>query len=136
MKDIASQRYLKSSALYLAVLLLSVINLQSGCDFISPKSSFRLAVPEKDYSYNYSAKHLKEFLEKGGFEIELVFADNAIDANRMVATQEADMTFAMDHSAFIPEAIGSDAGKLRTIAPIYQRLFFLFSKIDLDTLDR
>lgn len=136
MRDIASQGYLKSSALYIAVLLLSVIYLQSGCDFISPKKSFKLAIPEKDYSYNYSARHLKEFLEKGGFEIELVFADNAIDANRMVATKEADLTFAMDHSDFIPEAIGSDAGKLRTIAPIYQRLFFLFSKIDLDTLDR
>lgn len=54
----------------------------------------------------------------------------------MVATGEADLTFAMDHSDFIPKAIGPEAGKLRTITPLFQRLFFLFSKTDLDTLDR
>lgn len=136
MIDAASQRFFKSWKLYWIVVLNCILIFQSGCDFISPQRSFKLAVPEKDYSYNYSAKHLKAFLEKGGFKIELIFADNAIDANRMVSIGEADLTFAMDHSDFIPAAIGSEAGKLRTITPLFQRLFFLFSKTDLDTLDR
>ena len=64
MKDLVSQAYLKSSGLYLVALLLSIIYLQSGCDFILPKNSFKLAVPEKDYSYYFSAKHIKAFLEE------------------------------------------------------------------------
>jgi hypothetical protein len=107
----------------------------SRCDLVAPKKTFKLAIPEKDYSCNYSSKHLKEFLEKSGFGIDILLADNAIEANRMVATGEADLTFVMDHSTFIAEAIGANTGKLRTIVPLFQRLFFLFSKTELDTLD-
>lgn len=49
---------------------------------------------------------------------------------------EADLTFIMSHSSFIPEALGSEAGKLRTISPLFERLFFLFSKLPrVDTLN-
>ena len=136
MKKNSSGKLLGSSRLYIGIFCISILFVFDGCDFIAPQKTFKLVVPEKDYSYNRTAQHLKEFLEKGGFKIELVFADNAIDANRMVANEEADMTFAMDHSTFIPEAIGSKAGRLRTMVPLYQRLFFLFSKAALDTLDR
>ena len=127
--------YLKTSRLLLITFCIFAIIGISGCDLVAPKKSFKLAIPEKDYSYNYSSKHLKEFLEINGFKIDIILADNAIEANRMVATGEADLTFVMDHSSFIPEAIGANAGNLRTIVPLFQRLFFLFSKTKLDTLD-
>lgn len=102
--------------------------LLHGCDHFSPKSSFILAVPENDHSYNISAKHLVSFLEEGGFKVEILPAKNAIDANHLVASGEADLTFIMNHSKFIPEKLGRQAGKLRTICPMYQRLLFLFSE--------
>lgn len=126
-------KYPKPAIKYLIALFTSAGLLVAGCDLISPEKRFKLAVPDQDYSYQYSAKHLKAFLESGGFEIEIVSAENAIDANEMVAKGEADLTFAMDSSEFIPEAIGPDAAKLRTIVPLFQRLFFLFSMSDVKT---
>ena len=107
--------------------------LLTGCEYFSPKKSFRLAVSETDYSYNYSAQHLKSFLEEGGFDIEIVKVESAIAANRMVAEGNADLTFIMNQSNFIPKAIGSKVSNLRTIVPLFPRLFYLFSKEKIDT---
>ncbi len=46
----------------------------------------------------------------------------------MVAQGKADLTFILGHSEFIPNELGSDAGKLRAISPLFERLFFLFSR--------
>lgn len=104
-----------------------------SCEYYKPQRSFRLAVSETDYSYNYSAEHLKSFLEGGGFEIEIIPAENAIEANRMVAQGEADLTFVMNHSEFMPRVIGVEISNLRTIAPMFPRLFYIFSKEQIDT---
>lgn len=109
-------------------LLLIIILHLSGCDNFHPKTSFRLAVPEGDHSYYNSSQHLKTFLEQGGFHVQIITTDNVIEANRMVAQGKADLTFIMNHSDFIPIELGVDAGKLRTICPLFERLFFLFSK--------
>ena len=99
-----------------------------SCDIFTPQKTFRLAVPESDFTYNITAGHLKSFLEVGGFPIEIVHTANAIEANRLVANGEADLTFVMNHSDFIPEAVGPEARMLRTIAPMFNRLAFLFSR--------
>jgi len=104
-----------------------------SCDFYSPQKSFKLAISKTDYSYNYSAEHLKTFLEEGGYDIEIIPAVNAIEANRMVALGEADLTFVMNHSNFIPQAIGSEVSNLRTIMPLFPRLFYIFSRNPVDT---
>lgn len=114
--------------IYLSILVV----LLSSCDNINPKKSFKLAVPEFDHTYYKSGKHLKSFLEKGGFKIEIIKTTDIIEANQLVAEGKADLTFIMNHSDFIPSKIGSDAGKLRTITPLFERLFFLFSKSPLD----
>lgn len=111
--------------------LLLILVLLVACDNVKPQRTFRLAVPKGDHSYYNSSQHLKSFLEKGGFRIKIISADNAIEANRMVAQGEADITFIMSHSEFIPNELGADAGKLRTICPLFERLFFLFSKYPL-----
>ncbi len=68
------------------------------------------------------------FLKAGRYKVDIVLTENAIEANRLVAQGKADLTFIMNHSEFIPEAIGAETGKLRTICPMYERLLFLFSK--------
>lgn len=107
---------------------LLILLLMTSCDFFSPQKSFRLAIPKNDYSYNSSAQHLVSFLQEGGFRVDIIETDNAIEANRLVARGEADLTFIMNHSSFIPQALGSEAGNLRTISPMFERLFFLFSR--------
>jgi len=109
-------------------LFLSVLLLLGSCDIFTPQKSFRLAIPKNDYSYNVSAQHFVSFLERGGFSIEVIPTDNAIEANRLVAEGKADLTFIMNHSSFIPRELDSAAGKLRTIGPMFERLFFMFSK--------
>lgn len=102
--------------------------LLSACDSLRPKKTFRLAIPENDHSYNQTSQHLMSLLEQGGYNVKIVPAENAIEANHLVAQGKADLTFIMNHSNFIPEKLGSEAGKLRTICPMYERLLFLFSK--------
>jgi TRAP-type uncharacterized transport system substrate-binding protein len=113
-------------------LFLFLLLLFSGCDIFRPKTTYKLAVPENDYSYNISAQHLVSLLKEGGFKIEIIPTKNAIEANQLVAQGKADLTFIMNHSEFIPEKLGSQAGKLRTICPMYQRLLFLFSEDPVD----
>jgi len=100
----------------------------SACEFIAPQAHFKFALPINDHSYAYSAKHLKLFLEENGVSMEIIMAKDAAEANRMVAEGKADLTFVMNHSLYISETIGTKAGNLRTILPVYDRLFFLFAK--------
>ncbi len=44
-----------ASKLKIYPLFFILLLLLSGCDIFSPKKSFRLAIPEHDYSYNTSA---------------------------------------------------------------------------------
>lgn len=104
-----------------------------GCDYYSPKKSFKMAISETDYSYNYSAQHFKSFLENGGFSIEIIPAASAIEANKMVAEGVADLTFVMNQSNFMPQSIGTEVSNLRTIMPLFPRLFYLFSRHPIDT---
>ncbi|MDW5290699.1 TAXI family TRAP transporter solute-binding subunit [Formosa sp. PL04] len=110
------------------LLTLFIAVFINGCDFFKPQTTFRLAIPKGDFSYSTSAKHLKYFLEKGGYKINIIETENAIAANKLVAKGDADLTFIMNNSDFIPQVLDSNAGKLRTITPIFERLFFLFSK--------
>lgn len=109
-------------------LLLVILLFLPACDILNPQKLFKLAVPENDISYNISSQHLKSFLEQGDFEVEIIPTENAIEANHLVATGRADLTFVMNHSEFIPEKLGAEAGKLRTISPMFERLMFLFTK--------
>ncbi|WP_020533721.1 hypothetical protein [Flexithrix dorotheae] len=111
----------------LYTFFLSLILLVS-CDILTPQVNFKLAIPVNDFTYNRSAQHLKLFLEKEGYQIDILPCENAIEANKMVGNGEADLTFIMNHSDFIPEVIGSKAGNLRTVLPLFERLFFLFSR--------
>jgi TRAP-type uncharacterized transport system substrate-binding protein len=124
---------MKINILLSALLLILLV---PGCDIFNPQKTFRLAIPESDFSYYTSSQHLISFLEQGGFKVEMVPVKNAIEANRMVAQGNADLTFIMNHSDFIPNELSADAGKLRTIAPMFERLFFLFSRAPVsDTLN-
>lgn len=112
----------------LCSLLLVILLFLPACDILNPQKLFKLAVPENDISYNISSQHLKLFLEQGGFKVEIIPTENAIEANHLVAMGRADLTFVMNHSEFIPEKLGAEAGKLRTISPMFERLMFLFTK--------
>ena len=110
------------------LLSLTVMLLIAGCDIVKPKRKFRLAIPEKDYFYNYMAGHLKPFLESKGFEIIVTKTTSSIEADRMVARGEADLAFINNHSVAVAEVLGSESGRLRTVLPVTTRSFFAFSK--------
>lgn len=100
----------------------------SGCDIYKPQISFRLAIPEKDYFYNYMASHLVPFLEENGYRITIVRAASSIEANRLVAQGKADLSFVNNHSVPLAEELGEESGNLRSILPLTTRLLFAFSK--------
>jgi TRAP-type uncharacterized transport system substrate-binding protein len=115
------------SALFFFVLVVVAVNF-IGCDIVKPKKKFRLATCEHDYFYHRMASHLKPFLESKGFEIDLVQANNSIEANAMVARGEADITFVNNHSHAISKELGTESGMLRTVMPLATRLFLAFSR--------
>ena len=109
-------------------ILMSLTLIAVGCDIYKPQKSYRIAVPKKDYFYHYVSSHIKPFLEHNGYNIEIIEAENALDANRLVARREADLTFINNHSVTITNKIGEETGRLRTLLPLTTRLFFAFSK--------
>jgi TRAP-type uncharacterized transport system substrate-binding protein len=123
---------------YLKLLFLFIgLPFISSCDNFRPQKSFRIAVPNGDYSYTTSSAHLKSFLENGGFKVQIIETDNAITANQMVADGDADLTFIMNNSDFIPNMLSGQVGSLRTINLLYERLFFIFSRTNIsDTTSR
>jgi hypothetical protein len=74
------------------------------------------------------ASHFKPFLENHGYQIQLIKVPNSIEACRLVAKGEADLSFINNHSVPVTERIGGEAGKLRTVLPMTTRLFFAYSK--------
>jgi len=110
----------------LLVVLLVIVPV--GCDIATPKKNFRLAVPTTEYFYNYIAEHLKPFLARQGYEITIVPAKDIVDANRMVAEGEADLTMVNNHSTTVALALGHEADQLRAIMPLTTRLLFVFTK--------
>lgn len=74
------------------------------------------------------ASHLVPFLEENGYEIKIVKAATSIEANRMVAREEADLCFINNQSVPVTEVIGAETGNLRSVLPLTTRLFFAFSK--------
>ncbi len=117
---------MKASYIFLPLSVVALFVF--GCDIAKPQKSFRLAVPEKDYFYNRMASHLEPFLEKYGYEIEIVKATTSIDANKMVSVGEADLAFINNHSYSISQAADVQVGRLRTITPLATRIFLAFSK--------
>ena len=99
-----------------------------SCDLVKPQQTFKLAIPTDDEGYAYASEHLKQFLELGGFEIEVVNVSNAIEANEMVARGDADLTFVKNHGLFVPEALDVSPTSLRTLMPFYTNLMLLYSK--------
>jgi len=113
-------------------LIITIILLfAGGCDLATPQTKFRLAIPKGDYFYSYIAKHLVPFLERNGFEIKVIYTENAIEANLMVANGEAELTLIANHSVPITNSLGIAGGRLRTVLPITSSLFFAFSKEEL-----
>src|SRR6478609_2713759 len=108
------------------VFLLGLI--PSSCDFAKPQKKFRLAVPKTEYFHNYIAGHLKAVLERNGYQILIVPAENTTEANRMVADGKAELALVNNHSATVARNLGDDAGELRTIMPLSSRLFFVFTR--------
>jgi TRAP-type uncharacterized transport system substrate-binding protein len=99
-----------------------------ACDIAKPQKKFRLAVPTTEYFYNYIAGHLKPFLERQGYEISIVPAADVIDANRMVAEGEADLTMVNNHSTTVALVLGKESDQLRAIMPLTTRLLFVYTK--------
>lgn len=100
----------------------------STCDFVAPRKSYRIAVGGNDFTYSYMAGHLEQLMKKKGYEVTVVKTANTLEANAMVARGDAELTFLMNSSMFVPSVLGEQAGKLRTVVPITERLLLLFAK--------
>jgi TRAP-type uncharacterized transport system substrate-binding protein len=107
-------------------LLLAIVPL--GCDIATPQKKFRLAVPTTEYFYNYIAEDLKPFLERQGYEITIVPAANIVEANRMVAEGEAELTMVNNHSTTVALTLGDEADQLRALMPLTSRILFVYTK--------
>lgn len=114
---------MKSLLKFLVLLFVCI-----SCDLINPQKKFILAIPEDDIGYQYAGKHLSEFLENDGFEVEIRSVPTSIVANELVAKGEADLTFIKNHSLFLPESMEVSPIELRTLMPLYTTLMLLFSK--------
>jgi len=120
-------------AVFSFFIIVAVAIIFISCDIVKPQKKFRLATCEKDFFYHRMASHLEPFLESKGYEIDLVKADNSIEANTMVARGEADITFINNHSHSISNKLGPESGELRTVMPLAKRLFLAFSRTALPT---
>lgn len=119
--------------IHLPVLsFLIVIVTATSCDIAQPKKNFTLAIPEKDYFYEYITSHLQPFLESKSYSIKIVKVENSIEAIRLVANEKADLAFINNHSVPVSEKLGTESGRLRSVLPITTRLFFAFSKNVMD----
>ncbi len=108
--------------------------LLCSCDYLNPKREFKLAVSDNSLSYRASAGHLKELLESDGYKIDVIYTETTLEANRLVASGEADLSFIMNHSQFVSEALGSDGKKMRTLLPLFNQLLFFYHKGEQSTL--
>lgn len=100
----------------------------SSCDLVKPQKTFVLALAEDDPSYVATADQLTDFLQNGGYNIEIKKVSNAIEANKLVAKGQADLTLVKNHSLFVPEALKTSPSGLKTLMPLYTNLMLLYSK--------
>jgi len=109
-------------------MILLIIIIVASCDIVAPQKKFTIAHVKTDYFYSYVAGHLKPFLEKQGYRIEVVQASTAFEANEMVANGVADLTFINNHSVTVSDKLKSNASELRTVVPLATRLLFAFTR--------
>lgn len=121
------RKFIVGISLALLVFILLVV-VPVGCDFTRPQKKFRLAVPKSEYFYNYISGHLKPVLERNGYQIEIVPAENTLAAHQMVARGEAELTLVNNHSTTVALKLGEEASQLRTIMPITSRILFAFTR--------
>lgn len=81
-----------------------------------------------DYYYNLITSQLTPILTANGYRIETVQASSGIEANRLVANGQADLTLAFNHSIIMAHELGPDVGKVRTVFPLVSSVLFAFSK--------
>ncbi len=110
------------------LLAFCVTLLCISCDFIGPRKYFRLAVADSDYSYGYSGGHLKKVLENDGYTIDIIHCKNVTAAANLVATGQADLTMMMNQSTYVAQELGNDANQLRTVLPLFERVFFMYTR--------
>lgn len=113
---------------YLVLAFLLLIILPVSCDFVKPTKNFRIAIPKSEYFYNYIADHLKPFLDRQGYQISIIPAENVLDAAQMVATGNADLTLINNHSMTVALKLSNNASQLRTVMPITSRFFYVYTK--------
>ncbi|MCA4900213.1 MAG: ABC transporter substrate-binding protein [Bacteroidota bacterium] len=112
----------------LLAFIIFLTMLLHSCDIYAPKRAYTLVVPDHDYFYNYVTGQIVPFFQENGIAVKVLTAASVVEANRMVARGEADLCFVNNHSIPVPEEIGVEAGRLRTLLPITTRLFFAFTR--------
>jgi TRAP-type uncharacterized transport system substrate-binding protein len=110
------------------IVFISIAVILVSCDFTKPKTKFRLAVPKSESFYDYIADHLKPYLERQGYEISIIHADDIQDAHRLVAQGKADLTMINNHSTTVALELGNDASQLRTVMPLTTRILLVYTK--------
>lgn len=110
--------------------IIVLLLLVAACDHLTPRTKFVLAVPKSDASYWRAANHIKQVLETGGFDIELMPVQTSQEAAELVAIREADLCLVMNKSVSIAEALGDKATRLRTVLPLFDRAMFFYTKQD------
>lgn len=113
--------------MYLKYLIPLLIALLVSCDVLYRQRNLKLALAKNDYTATYCSSHLKQFLEAGGYRVEIIPVNSTIEANAMVARGEADLSFVLNHSLFMPQSLGLESDNLRTIVPIFQPAMYFFS---------
>ncbi len=110
--------------------IIVLLLLLAACDHLTPRTTFVLAVPKSDASYWRAANHIKQVLETGGFDIELMTVQTSQEAADLVATRKADLCLVMNKSVSIAEALGNRATRLRTVLPLFDRAMFFYTRQD------
>lgn len=110
------------------IQLVALIVLIASCDLVKPQKTFTFAIPSDDPGYMYTSNQLVDFLNNGGFSVDTIHVENAIEANKLVALGQADLTLVKNHSLFIPEALETSPTSLRTLMPLYTNLMLLYSQ--------
>jgi len=116
-----------AGVVFMLMILLSLAIIPASCDFARPQQSFRMAVPKTEF-YSNMASNLKPFLERKGYKITILPADNAMMATRLAAEGAADLAMINNHSMTIALELGENASQLRTLMPLTTRLLYVFTR--------
>lgn len=113
------------------LMLISVAWIFQGCDYLIPKKSLRIVVPEGDSMYKYAAGQLQELCLAGGYKIEILSLPDAKDAINYIADGKADLGMISNHSIYMAEVLGTRASQVNTVLPLFRRSpFFYVRKSD------